>query len=80
FRSGMRFYYYNIIDELDSAGEYFIDRTNAVLYFYPPSAVGSNTDAVLSVLTSTLITISGSNVTFSGALSFKSNAPSLTTR
>jgi hypothetical protein len=67
FKMGMRFYYYNVIDELDTAGEYLIDRTNGVLYFYPPSTIASNTDAVLSVLTQSLVIIEGSNVTFSGA-------------
>lgn len=28
-------YYYNIMEELDCAGEYVIDRTNQILYFYP---------------------------------------------
>ncbi|ELR17394.1 uncharacterized protein ACA1_061320 [Acanthamoeba castellanii str. Neff] len=66
FKRGQRFYYYNVIDELDTAGEYLIDRDNGVLYFYPPSAIASNTDAVLSVLNSALIAITGSNITFSG--------------
>jgi hypothetical protein len=70
FKRGQRFYYYNVIDELDSAGEYLIDRDNGVLYFYPPSAIASNTDAVLSVLNSALIAIAGSNITFSGLLFF----------
>lgn len=70
FKQGQRFYYYNVIDELDSAGEYLIDRDNGVLYFYPPSAIASNTDAVLSVLNTALIAITGSNITFSGLLFF----------
>jgi hypothetical protein len=70
FKRGQRFYYYNVIDELDSAGEYLIDRDDGVLYFYPPSAIASNTDAVLSVLNSALIAITGSNITFSGLLFF----------
>jgi hypothetical protein len=70
FRRSMRFYYYNVIDELDSAGEYLIDRDNGVLYFYPPSAISSNTDALLSVLNADLIALTGSNITFSGLLFF----------
>jgi hypothetical protein len=34
-----RWYIKNIIDELDSPGEYYIDRTNKKLYFYPPSPI-----------------------------------------
>lgn len=36
-----RWFIQNIIDELDVPGEYFIDRTNKKLYFYPPYPIGS---------------------------------------
>lgn len=32
------FYIYNLIEELDAEGEYYIDRQNNVLYFYPYKA------------------------------------------
>lgn len=35
-RTGQHFYIYNTISELDIPGEYYIDRTNGMLYFYPP--------------------------------------------
>ena len=43
-----RYYYYNIMEEMDLPGEYVIDRTNGVLYFYP---VGDNDDTPLTLLT-----------------------------
>ena len=30
-----KYYLYNILDELDDPGEYYIDRTNGILYLYP---------------------------------------------
>ena len=33
---GQRFYVYNLIEELDSPGEWFLDRATGVLYLYPP--------------------------------------------
>lgn len=32
-----QFYVYNLLEELDSEGEYYIDRENNILYFYPPA-------------------------------------------
>ena len=36
---GQRFYVYNLLEELDTPGEYYIDRTTNTLYFYPPEGV-----------------------------------------
>jgi hypothetical protein len=67
FWSGRRFYYYNVIDELDAPGEYLIDRANGRLYFYLPSTINSDRDAVLSLLNEPLFTlVKASNVTFDG--------------
>ncbi|MCL2158449.1 MAG: right-handed parallel beta-helix repeat-containing protein [Oscillospiraceae bacterium] len=32
---GQKFYAYNLLCELDSPGEYYIDRTNGLLFYYP---------------------------------------------
>lgn len=34
---GRPFYIYNLLEELDSPGEYYIDRDKRVLYLYPPA-------------------------------------------
>jgi hypothetical protein len=31
------FYFFNLLEEIDQPGEWYLDRTNGVLYFYPPS-------------------------------------------
>jgi hypothetical protein len=33
---GKRFYAFNLLEELDSPGEWFFDRTGGILYFWPP--------------------------------------------
>lgn len=34
FRMGAPYYYYNVLEELDTYGEYYIDRKNLLLYVY----------------------------------------------
>ena len=36
FRKGQRFYYLNVLEELDQPGEWFLDRQSGMLYFWPP--------------------------------------------
>lgn len=37
YRKGQWFYAFNILAELDSPGEWYLDREAGILYFYPPS-------------------------------------------
>ena len=41
FRKKQRFYYLNILEELDEPGEWFVDTKTGVLYFWPPSPIES---------------------------------------
>ena len=36
FRKGQRFYFLNVLEELDQPGEWFLDRKTGFLYFWPP--------------------------------------------
>lgn len=36
-RGGQRFYAYNLLEELDSPGEWYLDRGTGMLYFFPPT-------------------------------------------
>ena len=42
YRQGQYYYAYNLLSELDAPGEWYVDRREGVLYFWPPSdpAVG----------------------------------------
>ncbi len=37
FAKGKRYYAFNLIEELDAPGEWYLDRETGVLYFWPPS-------------------------------------------
>jgi len=37
YRAGAPYYVLNVLSEIDMPGEWYLDRTNGVLYFYPPS-------------------------------------------
>lgn len=36
YRKGQRFYFLNVLEELDSPGEWFLDRKTQTLYLWPP--------------------------------------------
>lgn len=37
FAEGMPYYFFNVLEELDQPGEWYLDRQSGVLYFYPPA-------------------------------------------
>lgn len=57
YRKGQWFYAFNVLAELDSPGEWYLDRESGVLYFWPPAPVEEG-QAVVSMLP-TLITMEG---------------------
>ena len=58
FRAGNRFYFLNVLEELDAPGEYYVDAVHGKLYFWPPeSPVGA--EALISVLETPLVTLDG---------------------
>lgn len=61
-----RFRAVNLLEELDSAGEYFIDRHAQALYFWPPASL-DGAEVTLSLLSKPLLALEDvSHVTFSG--------------
>ncbi len=46
YTKGQRFYFLNVLEELDSPGEYYLDRQEGKLYFWPP---GNLEEANISV-------------------------------
>jgi hypothetical protein len=49
YRKGQWFYVYNLLSELDQPGEWYLDRSKGLLYFWPPAPLDSN-KAVVSIL------------------------------
>ena len=77
FRKGQRFYFLNLLEELDRPGEWFLDRNSGMLYFWPPearvnAAAGLRSpelepETLLSLLDRPLVRVVGaSNVVFEG--------------
>jgi hypothetical protein len=64
FRKGQRFFFQNILEELDSPGEWYLDRDTGVLYFWPPGPLHSES-VVVSLMETPMISIDGASyVTF----------------
>ncbi len=74
FRKGQRFYFLNVLEELDQPGEWFLDRQAGVLYVWPPGeeagqgATGTRpAEVLLSLLAGPLLKLTDvSHVTFRG--------------
>ncbi|MEU6718081.1 right-handed parallel beta-helix repeat-containing protein [Nonomuraea sp. NPDC046802] len=61
---GARYYYFNVLEELDSPGEWYLDRSTGKLYLYPPADLGTMSTR-LTQHTTPLITMDGADhVTF----------------
>ena len=50
FSNGGRYYLYNVLDELDVPGEWYLDRENGILYLYPPCDM-ADAEIHLSIIT-----------------------------
>ncbi len=65
-QSGMPYFAYNLLEELDAPGEWYLDRERGVLYLYPPSGVATAT-VEISVLSAPFVQMDGvSYVTLQG--------------
>ena len=51
YRKGQWFYAYNILAELDSPGEWYLDRERGILYFWPPGDIESGRPTVSTIST-----------------------------
>jgi len=72
------FYAYNLLEELDTPGEYYLDRTSGLLYYWPTAPLaGSAIQA--SMLSAPVVTFSGTSyVTFHGVLFEAARGPLVT--
>lgn len=60
FRVGQRFYYLNVLEELDSPGEWYLDRENGLLYFWPPEPLKQG-QVEVSLLEEPLVLMNGTS-------------------
>lgn len=65
YRKGQWWYAYNALCEIDTPGEWFLDRTAGMLYFWPPAPLSKST-ATVSVLPSLIKMTKCSDVTLRG--------------
>ncbi|MNI08996.1 hypothetical protein D3C73_620490 [compost metagenome] len=59
-RSEQRYYYFNVLEELDTPGEWYVDREAGILYVYP-SHPGEEATAELSLFKGALIQTDGAS-------------------
>lgn len=72
YTKNQRYYFLNILEELDSPGEWYLDRTRGLLFLYPPEDIGQ-IRAEVSLLEAPLVTSdSASHIIFRG-LSFSTS-------
>ena len=66
YQKGQRYYFLNILEELDSPGEWVLDAEKGVLYFWPPSVMGPD-DVTVSLIKEPMVLLDGaSHVRFQG--------------
>lgn len=60
------YYYYNVLEEMDVPGEYYLDSTNGILYLYPVGDM-SNATVTYSAMAEDIIVMNGAeNVVLNG--------------
>ncbi len=65
-RENAQFYFYNVLEELDSPGEWYLDRERGLLYLYPPAQL-EGSDICLSLMTRELLRFEGAaHITLEG--------------
>lgn len=71
-KEGKRWYIYNLLEELDSPGEWFLDKETGELYIYPPEGLKKTDEITLTFDKKNIINLSNGakNIEFSG-LKFK---------
>lgn len=68
--SGSTYYIFNVLEELDSAGEWYLDRESGMLYMYPPEKT-DGAKITISLSTEDIITVDGAEYICFDGLSIK---------
>jgi len=66
YKQGARYYYLNVLEELDAPGEWFLDRRSGLLYFWPPALL-EGVEVLVSMMETPLVVMRDvSHVWFEG--------------
>ena len=65
YRPGQRYYALNLLSELNSPGEWYLDREQAILYFWPPHEITPE-NTKISILPSLITVKDAAWITFHG--------------
>ncbi len=57
YTSGQRFYFYNVPEELDAPGEWYLDRERGLLFFWPPDGDAFSGEVSVSILADPMIVV-----------------------
>lgn len=60
------FFAYNLLEEIDNPGEWFVDKDSMILYYYPPHPLSNETLEISRLRDSMIIMDSVSHITFDG--------------
>lgn len=60
YTKGQRYYYCNILEELNSPGEWYLDRESGILYFFPPSPIEKG-ETYVSLFEDLLLSMKGTS-------------------
>ena len=60
------YYFFNVLEELDVPGEWYLDRDHGVMYFYPPEGFSETSCVELSLSTDNIIKCDADYLTFDG--------------
>jgi hypothetical protein len=66
FRQGQRIYFLNVLEELDSPGEWYLDAGTGILYIWPPATPSRGSVRVSTVEQPLIHLQNASNLTFQG--------------
>ena len=68
--AGSTYYIFNVLEELDAPGEWYLDRESGMLYIYPPEDI-KNAEITISLSTEDLITVTDAEFLCFNGLSVK---------
>ncbi len=60
------YYFFNVFEELDAPGEWYLDRENGLMYFYPPEDFSEEDSVELSLSSDCIIRAEADHLTFDG--------------